>query len=166
MMAPTISQVLASGGATATLNYAYLAAFVVAAGAAVLTLVKGMDVYRKGRIISAVVEDKPSLMEIENQKKIEKLEFLLDTIKSEKDGLLSQNENFHKKIQQLQISQQKEEVLQKSNLILARECDKLKAEKEALVLETAKPLIRIPSSVKKMKKGVTRKPKRVSKKKT
>jgi uncharacterized membrane protein len=165
-MAPTISQVLASGGATPSFSYAYFAAFVAAAGAAVVTLVKGMDVYRKGRIISALVENKPSLMEIENQKKVEKLEFLLDALKTEKDGLLSQNEHFHKKIQQLEINRQKEEILHKSNLILARECDKLKAEKEALTLETAKPLIQIKGSAKKTKKGVTRKPKRVSNKKT
>lgn len=163
-MAPTISDVLASGGATSTFNYAYIAAFVVAAGAAVLSLAKGLDVYRKGRIISAVVEDEPSLMEIEQKKKIEKLEFLVNTLKSEKDGVLSQNEHFQKQIAHMETNKQKEEVLHRSNMMLVRECEKLRAEKEDLVLQAAKPLIEVAESPKKTKKGVARKPKRVSKK--
>jgi len=148
-MTPTLSEVLAGSAKTASFNYIYLVALAAAAGAALFSVVKGLAVYRRGRLISAVVDDKPSLIDIEKQKKIEKLSFLVEELKSEKERLSRANQHLSEKAVSFDISKQKEEVLRKSNLVLARELDKLKNEKEQLVLANAVPLIEeLPTSIK------------------
>ncbi len=189
-MTPTLSQVLAGGAKTASFNYLYLVALAAAAGAALFSVVKGLAVYRRGRLICSVVEDKPSLIDIEKQKKIEKLAFLVEELKSEKERLSRANQSLSERAISFDVFKQKEEVLRKSNLLLARECEKLKNQKEQLILKSAPPLIEAPphtevsilieeekpalpekkNSTKAKKpvkstKGVARKPGRVSKKK-
>jgi len=169
-MAPTLSQVVAAGASTSAFNYFYLFALAAAAGAAVFSAVKGLELYRRGRLMSAVVESAPSLAEMENQKKIEKLNFLLDEIKNEKERLANQNLQLQDKLSGSAIQKQMEEVLRKSNQALAKECERLKTEREELVLKANKPLLKTSPSVKPkaktiVKKEVARKPKRVSKKK-
>ena len=165
-MAPSLSQVVASGGTAASLNLYYLLALMMAAGAAVFSVVKGLEVYRRGRLLSVVVDDTPSLMEIENRKKMEKLSFMVDELKREKELLSCQNVQLQGQASTTSVQKQMEEILRKSNEALAKQCQRLKSEKEELVLRSAKPLIKTKTTKKAKvnKKEVARKPRRVSKK--
>ena len=165
-MNPSLTEVLKSGQAAVPHNYmlfvAAIAAFLVAALAA-----RGYTLFRRSRWISPVMDAAPSLADIElrkNREKIEKLSFLVDELKCEKEQLLVQNDELQNRLNSMEDLKQSYEIMYKGNLALARECEKLKAEKEELTLRANQLLVREKSTVKRIKKGVTRKPIRVSRK--
>jgi len=181
-MSPTLSQVLAQGGQASAFGFFHLVAALAAVCIAAFSAVKGYEVYRRNRWLPTVVEDVPPLLERENKAEREKLNFLLDELKCEKERLASHNVSLQSQVHGLEAQKQIEEVLRKSNNLLAKECEKLKAEKEVLTLKSVQSLIettgitaaakaskptvkiKIKSRPKAVKKGGVRKPKRVSRK--
>jgi len=185
-MSPTLSQVLAQGGQASTFGFFHLAAALAAVCIAAFSAVKGYEIYRRNRWLSTVVEDAPPLAERENKEEREKLNFLLDEMKREKERLAHQNVSLQGQLHGLEAQKQIEEVMRKSNVMLAKECEKLKAEKDVLTLKSVQSLIEIQvqpeikeskpqtkkikfttktnSRTKAAKKGGVRKPKRVSRK--
>ena len=123
-----------------------------------LSAARGDTVYRKKR-------EAPDLVGGENKAELEKLSFLIVELNHEKDGLAKQNHDLQNQVRSLENRKQIEDVLRKSNIALANECERLKSEKEELTLKLNKPLVKIKAKTTKIAvKEVNRKPKRVSKK--
>jgi hypothetical protein len=172
-LTPSLAQVLAQGSAPAHPSIsplfwlAGLGAFFLAAFSAV----KGLEIYRRRRLIPAMLNEAAPLAEIQHNEEAEKLSFLA-----------GQNHELQGKI--LELSgvlnnvKQTRDTLEKSNLALAKESARLKSEKETLLLKASEPLIRLktadqaaPGGAAKKKKARAvkikkggRKPKRVSRK--
>lgn len=159
-MTPTMSQVLTSGGTPAYAIFMRYAAALAVIFVAVFSAAKGYALYRRRRFFPAVMEAGPDLNEIENRDKIEKFNFMVDELKRENEKMVLQNNELHNQMlnarRDHENRKQVEDILRKSNVALARECEKLKAEKEELTLKVNAPLIKT-----KIKR---RKPKRVSRK--
>ncbi len=151
-MGPTLSQVLAEGAKASSFNPLYLLTGVTAIFFAALSVF-----YHRGRLFTSVMDEKPEV------EKLEKLSFMIDELKIEKQKLSAQNFELQNQLLtaggSLGEMSQARGILEKSNLALQRECEKLKAQKEQLVLQASPPLVRIVS---KKKKEAARRPKRVS----
>lgn len=133
-----MSQVLTSGNAVSSqLNLMYVAAGLAAFLVGVVSAASGYRIYRRNRTAPAAAPD--------NQEKIEELNFMVDELKIEKHRLMVRNLELENQLKELNDGASKlkisRDVLEKSNLSLVRECEKLQAEKEALVLKTSEPLI-------------------------
>jgi hypothetical protein len=159
-MTPTLNQVLASGGTSAYTGFLHFAAALAVVLVAVFSAAKGYTVYRRRRFLPAVMEPGLDLNEIENREKIEKFNFMMDELKRENEKMVLQNNELHNQMlnarRDYESRKQVEDILRKSNVALARECEKLRAEKEELTLKVSAPLIKIRSG--------RRKPRRVSRK--
>lgn len=153
-MTPTLTQVLSQGGAASQFNLTFLAAGLAVFFVAAISIVKGREFLSR---------EAPCLAEIEAKEKLEKLSFLVDGLKAEKAKLAEQNTGLQNQLgglnDALKNEKQTSEIMEKSNFVLLKECNKLKSEKEGLVLDAHKPLIKIS------KRALARKPKRVLKKK-
>lgn len=171
-MPQSLGQVLASGGSASGLNLVFMQ---IAAMAAIffmgaLSIVKGYTVYRSRRWGGGVMEDSPSLEEIEQREKTEKLSFLVDELKRENERLADQNLDLHNQMCVLDTQKQAEGLLAKSNQELEKELEELRIEKEEIAKKEISP---VKNSVKTKKQGtakknvkkeVNRKPRRVSRK--
>ena len=162
-MSPTLSQVLASGGRPLSFNVMYFATALIAFCAAVFSVTKGYELFRR-RGTPIVVEKAPNLSEVGNNEKLEKFSFLVNELKHENNQLADRNLDMQNQLRGWETQKQVENVLRRSNVILAKECEKLKTEKEAWMLKMAEPLLKAKRQSKVIKKGA-RKPKRVSRKK-
>lgn len=179
-MNPSLTDVLQTGQAAHSHPHNLMFYMAAAAAFLVATLVaRGVSVLRRNRWTAPAMDDTPSLLDIElkkNGEKIEKLTFMVDELKREKESLsfdkgalALQNEEMQDQLGAMEDLKQSYEIMYKGNLTLARECDKLKTEKEELTLKANQPLVRtktLAQTAKKIKnkKGVVRKPKRVSRK--
>jgi septal ring factor EnvC (AmiA/AmiB activator) len=140
----------------------YFAVGIVAAFVAVLVIS-----FRRNRLLP--LNGRPPLLD-HNKERIEKLSFMVDELKTEKHQLSAYNADLQDQVRSLNSNldelKQTRSVLEKSNVSLSKSSEKLKAEKEALVLMTSAPLVRpkkaVPVPAKKKKDA--RKPKRVSRK--
>lgn len=90
-MTPTLTQVLSSGGAPAAFNPFFLAFGLVAFLVAVVSVVKGRELYHRNRLVATMLDEKPVLEDINHRERIEKLSFLVDQLKLEKQQLAAQN---------------------------------------------------------------------------
>lgn len=153
-MTPSLSQVLLQGGAAAhpSLNPLFLLAGITVFFLAAFSAVKGLEVFRRRLIMPRVLDEAPSLAEIRNKEKLEKLTFMVDEIKSEKENLAVQNSGLQGKIQELNHAlmsvKQTRDTLEKSNAVFLKESARLKAEKEELILRTSEPLIGVKTGAK------------------
>ncbi|MGB9613486.1 MAG: hypothetical protein ACPL4K_04835 [Candidatus Margulisiibacteriota bacterium] len=162
-MPPSLSQVLASGGSNPSFSFTHLALGVAVICAGIFTLAKGIDLYRR-RLLSPVLSEKElDTFKLQYQERIEKLSFMIEELTREKNELLQKNEELGKQLRQIDEQKQIVEILRKSNLSLMKECEKLKAEKEKLLLDCSLPLIKVKKK-RTAKKEIVRKPKRVSRK--
>jgi len=165
-MQPTIAQVLTSGGTTNTVNPLVIAAGFAAFMVMAFSAVKSVEIFRRREIAPALLDEPPPLALSHDKEKIDKLSFLAAELKMEREKLIGQTAELQEKNHNLQVSidnhRQNREALEKSNFALVKENERLKSEKEELVLKASKPLVKIKS----IKKEVKRKPaKRVSAKK-
>lgn len=166
-MSPSLSQVLAQGAASpAAVNPLFLLTGLAVFFMGVYT---SFAVYRRSRLLPAVIDEPASLAETENKEKAEKLDFLVDGLKNERDELAAKVPELNNVIagltSALDNARLSRSVLEKSNLALSRNIEKLKAEKETAALKASVPLVKTKiKSLKKAKveKGGSRKPKRVS----
>lgn len=145
-MTPSLSQVLTQGdAAAAAIHPVYLLAGLAFFFLAAFSAVKGIAVYRRSRLVPMALSNVPSLSEIEEREKIEKFAFMTDELKSEKEKLAAQNSELQGKIQELNDSlhniKKTRDVLERSNVALLKESDKLKAEKEGLLLRASQQLL-------------------------
>jgi len=162
-MSPTLSQVLSSGGHPSSFNLVYFATALAGVCAAVFSAAKGYELFRR-RWTSPVVEEVPDLSKVRNNEKLKEFSFLANELKHENKQLADRNLDLQKQLGSLDTQKQVENILRKSNVVLARECEKLKSEKEELMLKMTEPLLKVKRQPKAIKKGA-RKPKRVSRKK-
>ena len=157
-MSPSLAQVLTQGGASASsVNPLYLLAGLAVFFLGAYSSVKAFEIYRRGRLMPAVMDEVgPSLSEIQSKEKLEKLSFLADELKLEKERAAGQNSALEDKVIELDgvirgltsaldNAKLTRDTLEKSNLALLKERDRLKAEKEAALLRAQKPLIKIPT---------------------
>jgi len=155
-MPPTLTEVLASGSRASNLPQEIfrLTAILAVVCAGVLTLAKGLRFYRRQNFLRLSWEK-------QNEERIEKLNFMVDELKRERDALAQQKSALQKQIESLEGEKRQIEVLRKSNLALMRECEKLKAEKEELALKYSPPLLRSKKRSPTAKLTKRQKPKRV-----
>lgn len=188
-MNPSLTQVLA-GTANATpatsFNPFFLAVGLVACLAAVMSLAWRS----RSRSLSSVIDpgpvpDGPGLGggRRDQEEKVEKLVFMVDQLKIDNQQLSLQNNELVAQVQGvsgcLNDLKQTRDILEKSNLVLSKECEKLRAQKEDLVLKSSVPLVKAKGRAKPAqrknpakgeaapsmkKKEVVRKPGRVSRK--
>ena len=166
-MNPSLAEVLKTGQASHPQNYMFLITALVAFLAAALGA-RGFTVLRRNRWTAPAMDETPSLLDIElkkNKEKTEKLSFMVDELKREKEtlsfdksALALQNEEMQNQLGGMEDLKQSYEIMYKGNLSLARECEKLKTEKEVLTLKANKPLINAGAKAPKINKGVARKP--------
>lgn len=175
-MTPSLSQVLSQGGAAAQqpVNPLFLLAGITVFFLAAFTAVKGLELYRRRRLLPRVLETAVPIAQIREDEEREKLSFIVDEMKCEKNKLTVENSALQGKIQELNdaLSNVKltRDAMEKSNLVLLKESSRLKSEKEELVLKAATPLVKVKKTAKpvkalKSKKGGRRKPARVKKNK-
>lgn len=150
-MAPTLSQVLSSGGTASAFNPVYFAAGLAVFLVAVLSVW-----YRRSQPLVSVIDEKPVLIDIHNREKIEKLSFMVNELEIEKQQMAAQNTDLQDQLMQTRV------VLEKSNTALVRKSEELKAEREELALKASNPLVRTDSAA---RKKTIRKPVRVYRKK-
>lgn len=162
-MSANLADVLANGGAVVEAgkpHLAYFAAGIVSVLAAAITVFKGVEVYRRSRLLSPLAAD---------DEKVDELDFIVDELKIEKKHLTEHNEELRRQLNNLSGAvgnlKQANAVLEKSNFVLIKDYEKLKAENEELTLKTAKPLIKARVRKIPAKKENARKPARVSRKK-
>ena len=176
-MTPTLTQVLSSGGAPAAFNPFFLAFGLVAFLVAVVSVVKGRELYHRNRLVATMLDEKPVLEDINHRERIEKLSFLVDQLKLEKQQLAAQNTDLASNLSETKTSldnaKQNCALLEKSSLTLAHELDKIKAQQaqppiavqSAIEIKTAKPFKKAKVEAKVIsKKEGARKPHRVSRK--
>jgi hypothetical protein len=183
-MGPSLSQVLTTGSHSASsANFLFLAAGLAASLVAVVSVAKGVEVFKRRGTLPAVGGQQPCLEDSHYQEKTAKLSFMLDELKLEKESVIEQNHELRNQLTGLTGAlydlKKTREVLEKSNLAMAKENEKLKTETEKLALQTAVPLIKTgsgqdkkkvkakaPKAAKLSKKeAARRKPPRVSRKK-
>ncbi|MBN3032661.1 MAG: hypothetical protein JW873_01045 [Candidatus Saganbacteria bacterium] len=167
-MTPSLSEVLARGGAVAvsspaaaSVNPAYLLAGLAFIFLAAFSIVKGVAVFRRGRLMPEILlETAPPLAELKAREKSEKTAFLAEALKEEKKRLVSHNAELQGKIEELNGAlsnvRQTRNTLERSNLALLKESERLKAEKEKLVLKASVPLLAVapaPSTDRGLKNG-------------
>lgn len=177
-MAPTINQVLESGSSPITQNLFYLAAL-AAVGFVAALAAKGYTHYKRRSFLPQVLEASPSLDEMEIKKleeKNEELNFMVDELREELDDwkmenekLLNHNTQLGERLHENEDLKRNYDVLYRTNLTLAKECEKLKQERQELISKKAsQPLPETKTSpaakIKTKKKEAARKPKRVFKK--
>ena len=172
-MNPSLTQVLAGTANTAPahhFNPFFLAVGLVACLAAAMSLAW----HRRSRGLAAVIDPAPALVDRSREEKFEKLSFIVDQLKIDNQHLSLQNNELSGQVQGvngcLNDLKQTRDILEKSNLVLSKECEKLRAQKEELVLKASVPLVKAkgrakPVALKKNNKGVARKPGRVLRKK-
>jgi hypothetical protein len=156
-MNPSLADVLASGNATAVTinNFLYLTTALALVVCAALAA-KSYTLSKRCRFLSPIVDESHSLTRLEREK-VEKLEFMLGEAGREKELLAGRNDELQEQLNAYNDLKQAYEVLYRSNLAIAREAEKLKAEKAA-------PALPVAAQKQAKAKGVKRKPQRVSKK--
>ncbi len=148
-MTPSLSQVLTQGGAAAhqPVNPLFLLAGLTVFFLAAFSAVKGVELFRRRRLLPPVLEEAAPLARLRDDEEREKLSFLVDEIKCEKTKLAVENTELQGKIQELNDAlsnvKQTRDAMEKSNLVLLKESARLKSEKEDLVLQAATPLIAV-----------------------
>ena len=148
-MTPSLSQVLTQGGTTAasfSIGPAYWLAGLAFFSLAAFSAVRGLVLNRRAPLMPAMLPDNtPSLAEIAAREKLEKITFLTDQLKQEKEKLAGQNNELQGKVEELHGAlsnvKQTRDTLEKSNLALLKESERLKAEKERLTLKASVPLV-------------------------
>ncbi|MFA4844910.1 MAG: hypothetical protein WC632_08215 [Candidatus Margulisiibacteriota bacterium] len=177
-MNPSLTQVLA--GTTNAAPAVHLNPFFLAVGlVACLAAAMSLAWRRRSRGLSSVIGPAPVLADRGQEEKLEKLAFIVDQLKIDNQQLSLQNTELSGQVQGvngcLNDLKQTRDVLEKSNLVLSKECEKLRAQKEELVLKASVPLVKAKGRAKpaapknsasggKIIKGVVRKPGRVSRK--
>jgi predicted RNase H-like nuclease (RuvC/YqgF family) len=136
-MPPTLTEVLASGSYASNLPQEIfrLTVILAAVGAGVITLAKGLRSDRRQNSLRLSWEK-------QNEERIEKLNFMVDELKRERDALAQQKAALEKQLENFAEQKQLVESLRKSNLTLMRECERLKWEKEELALKSSPSLLR------------------------
>ncbi len=145
-MTPSLSQVLSQGGSASSVNPMYLLAGLAVFFLGAYTSVKVLGVLRRSRLM-------PALTDLQNQEKMEKLTFLIDELKSEKESAESQNTELQGRIKELDSAVTEacsafdnarlaRNTQEKSNLALLKEIDRLKSEKEESLLRASAPLLK------------------------
>lgn len=162
-MAIALAEVLSAGPSYSLWNPMYLAASVAAIAAATFSAVKGFHLYRRGRIANQLIDCAPALEEIENNEEIEKLIFLVNELKRDKERLIWRNQELQCQLQAGEEIKRSEEGLRRSHDILEREIDKHKSENAQLRSQASVKLVSASSKRFKVTKKEDRKP-RVSKK--
>jgi hypothetical protein len=143
---------LSQGSATAhpLLNPLLLLAGLSVFFLAAFSAVKGLELYRRRRLIPGLLNEPVPLAEIKDNEELEKLSFLVDEIKNEKESLALQNQGLQVKVQELagvlSNVKQTRDILEKSNLVLVKESAKLKSEKEDWLLKASEPLIAVKTA--------------------
>ena len=148
-MTPSLSQVLAQGGTTAAavkISPVYWLAGLAFFSLAAFSAVRGLVLNRRAPLLPAMLpDDAPLLAEIAAREKLEKISFLTDQLKLEKEKLAGQNNELQGKVEELHGAlnnvKQTRDTLEKSNLALLKESERLKAEKERLTLKASVPLV-------------------------
>jgi len=90
-MGPTLTDVLASGDAASTFNPFYLLLGLAACLVAAVTLVKGREMFRRSPVIPGVLEVKPCLEDLRYRERIDKLNFMVNELKHEREQLAAGN---------------------------------------------------------------------------
>jgi phage-related minor tail protein len=153
-MTPSLSQVLLQGGPAAnpSLNPLFLLAGLTVCFLAAFSAVKSLELFRRRRLLPQVLNEAPSLAEIQNKEEAEKLTFMIDEMKNEKKTLAVQNAQLQGRVQELNDVlnnvKQTRDTLEKSNVAFLKESTRLKAEKEELLLQASEPLIKTTSGSK------------------
>ncbi|MFA5114332.1 MAG: hypothetical protein WC529_08610 [Candidatus Margulisiibacteriota bacterium] len=172
-MGPSLSHVLSTGSHSASsVNLLYLAAGLLASLVAAVSVAKGAEVFRRRQ---------PCLEDAHYQEKMAKLSFMFGELKLEKEAVAEQNHDLRNQLTSLTGAlydlKQTRTVLEKSNLSIAKENERLKTEKERLALQVLPPLVKTAAGrtkakpkaklpIKNAKKeAADRKPRRVSRKK-
>jgi predicted nuclease with TOPRIM domain len=92
-----------------------------------------------------VFDETQPMAEIQSKEEAEKLSFIVDEMKCEKENLAVHNSQLQGKIQELNDAlsnvKQARDTMEKSNLALLKESTRLKTEKEELLLKSSKPLV-------------------------
>lgn len=155
-MTPSIVHVLKTGGSFTNSSLFYLLTF-AAVGLVAALAVRGYSLQRKKRWLTALEDESPSMFDIEkkrDEEKIEKLNFMIDEMKIENEELRKQSElsikNHRDLEEQLLCAEnlkQSYDVLYKSNVSLAKECEKLKTEREELTSRNTLPLMQIKNEI-------------------
>lgn len=143
--APSLEQVLLQENVPAHKNsqdLSMLIASLVAFSLAALSMAKGVEMVRKNHPVTAAVlaEEKPQVVvDFCKDREIEELAQI-------KRALMEQNSDLRNQIrrhaQDLDEIKKVEGMLRKSNISLSRECERLKAENEELVLKVNSVVIR------------------------
>ncbi len=152
-MTPSLSQVLTQGGAAAqqTVNPLFLLAGITVLCLAAFSAVKSVELYRRRRLLPPVLEESAPIAQIQDDEEREKLSFIVDEMKCEKNKLACENSELQGKIQELSDAlsnvRQTRDAMEKSNLVLLKESSRLKGEKEELLLQAQTPLVGIKAPV-------------------
>jgi len=161
-MTPSLSQVLTQGGTTAasvSIGPAYWLAGLAFFSLAAFSAVRGLVLNRRTPLVPTMMpDDTPALAEIAAREKLEKIAFLSDQLKLEKEKLAGQNSELQGKVEELHGAlnnvKQTRDTLEKSNLALLKESERLKSEKERLTLNASVPLValdQVPAAASKPK---------------
>ena len=194
-MTPSLSQVLSQGGAAAQhqpVNPLFLLAGLTVVFLAAFSAVKSVELYRRRRLLPPVLDAAAPIARIQEDEEREKISFIAREMKCEKEKLAVENSALQGKILELNDAlsnvKQTRDAMEKSNLALLKESTRLKSEKEDLLLKAQTPLVGVVSpepaekkparksksvkkrpaaaqAVSKTKKGDSRKPARVKKRK-
>ncbi|MBU1616353.1 MAG: hypothetical protein KKF06_01055, partial [Candidatus Margulisbacteria bacterium] len=92
-----LAEVLSAGPGVSFWNPVVLAASVATVAAAALSAIKGIHLFRRGKV--QLLEQAPALEEIENNEEIEKLIFLVNELKRDKERLIWRNQEMQCQLQ-------------------------------------------------------------------
>ncbi|OGC11403.1 hypothetical protein A3K48_02675 [candidate division WOR-1 bacterium RIFOXYA12_FULL_52_29] len=165
-MAMAFSEVLSAGPSFSLWNPALLAASIATIAAATFSAIKGLHLYRRGKLTGGMIECSPALEEIETNEEIEKLIFLVNELKRDKERLIWRNQEMQCQLQAAEEIKRSEEGLRHSHTACALELEKHKQENALLRQKASIKLVSASSKrFKVIQKKEDRKPKRVSMKK-
>ncbi|MBN2057614.1 MAG: hypothetical protein JW782_02330 [Candidatus Saganbacteria bacterium] len=175
---PTLEQVLARQTESTSPDLSALLASLLALSLATMSAAKGYEIFKRNRSLTCVLPEAPARPDASEKSggEIETLRGDVDELSRLKEWLQQENselkERFGNLSSEVEEITRAEKMLRKSNISLSKECERLKAENEMLLLKISSISLKPKGSKNKAKagikaksKGLTRRKRKTSRKK-